>query len=105
MTSHIVRWRIARTPHQCTFCHEAIEPGQRYAAFSLPPNDYEIQNTTWFHAAGHGDTADACPSYWLPDPYADVRQAMVTHSASCRANGTGPCDVCARAMRRAGVDA
>lgn len=54
----------ARVNHLCYWeCGHVIAVGQRYVRSSLTPNDPEIGNTRWLHAALHGHSRYDCPDY------------------------------------------
>jgi hypothetical protein len=61
MTRAILRERVARKPHECTFCLGTIQPGDLYVTSSLPPYCSDIGNAKWWRLASHGWMARDCP--------------------------------------------
>jgi hypothetical protein len=58
----IYKERTARKEHACAHeCGDPIKPGERYVMSSLAPNDAEIGNLKWWHAALHGRSYYDCP--------------------------------------------
>jgi hypothetical protein len=46
--------RTARKAHKCSRCLGQIRPGERYAAYSIPPNS-EFDNIGWLSGHEHLD--------------------------------------------------
>jgi hypothetical protein len=61
--SAIDQERTARKEYQCDWgCGTPILPGDRYVRSVLTPNDNDIGNPGWWHAALHGRRPEDCPA-------------------------------------------